>query len=231
VAVGLDISPEQGGVTVPVHYGLERPEVGEQFGDPRFTPSGFLIEWDTRTAPAGPHPLFIVLDTACGRQVIARNVVVANPSDTVLTGGAGAAAGSGTPAPSPTLASAPPTITPVPTATPSPSVAASPTPNPATLTAALTTPTPPVTSTPTPTITPLPSPTSSLPPPSNVTIAVSPFRDAVSLSWTPPAAQVVVAYRIVANEADGRQRPLVEVPGNLTTALVRGLDPRRPRRP
>ncbi|HLI26401.1 MAG TPA: fibronectin type III domain-containing protein, partial [Chloroflexota bacterium] len=236
VAVGLDVAPDQGGVTVPINYGLDRPEVAEQLGDERFTPSGFQIEWDTRTAPSGPHPLFIVLQTACGPQVITRNVVVANPPDSTLASSVAAQAGGAAPPPSPTVASAPPTITPVPTATPSPALPPSPTPNAATLTAALATPTPPAAAapapgtpaagTPAPTITPTPTPTSSLPPPSNVTIAVSPLRDAVSLSWTPPTAQVVIAYRIVTNEPDGRQLTLLEVPGNLTTAIVRGLDPR-----
>jgi hypothetical protein len=99
---------------------------------------------------------------------------------------------------------------------------AAPTPRP-TASAVMATPSPPP---PTPTATASPSPTPPLPPPTNLTVAVHPFDGTVSLSWqVPPNLPTVRGFLIVANEADGTQRPLLEVPGSQTRAVLRGLNP------
>jgi hypothetical protein len=75
-------------------------------------------------------------------------------------------------------------------------------------------------------VAPSPSPTPPLPPPTNLTVAVNPFDGAVSLSWqVPPNLPTIRSFLIVANETDGTQRPLLEVPGSQTRAVLRGLNP------
>jgi hypothetical protein len=80
--------------------------------------------------------------------------------------------------------------------------------------------------TPTATPTPTPTPTSTLPPPTNLTAASSPWGDAVTITWTAPPF-TLVAFRITLLEGDGDERPLLEVPGTQLKATIQGLDPRR----
>jgi hypothetical protein len=76
------------------------------------------------------------------------------------------------------------------------------------------------------TATPSPTPSNLLPAPTNLTAAMSPGRDAVTLSWTAPTSASVVAYRILLYESGTRQLPLREVPGSQVQVTLPGLHPR-----
>jgi hypothetical protein len=76
------------------------------------------------------------------------------------------------------------------------------------------------------TATPSPTPGNLLPAPTNLVAAMSPRRDAVTLSWTAPTSASVVAYRILLYESGTRQLPLREVPGSQVQVTLPGLHPR-----
>jgi hypothetical protein len=251
VTVALDTPADQGGTAVPVPYGTERTDVAELLGDPRFTNSGFRIDWNTQSTSPGPHTLYIEAQTACGPQLIARPVSVATTNDPLMNpvssapsssaaaaaqaavqaaaGAGGAPASGGAAATTPTAGTpGTPTVL-VPTATPTtggPGVIQI-TPNPPAPTGStgVAATAPGGAAAAAPAAGPSIVSTATIPAPANVTVAMSPFGDAVSLTWAAPPVQVV-AYRIVTNESDGSHRTVQEVPGNLTTGIVRGLNPR-----
>ena len=57
--------------------------------------------------------------------------------------------------------------------------------------------------------------------------AVDPRNGAITLTWAAPAA-MVRAYLVVVNESNGNQRPVSDVAGSQTRAVVQGLDPLAP---
>jgi len=75
------------------------------------------------------------------------------------------------------------------------------------------------------TATPAPTATGTIPAPGSPAVAIDPFNGAVTLTWTAPAA-MVRAYLVVVNESNGTQRPITDVPGSQTRAVIPGLDPR-----
>jgi hypothetical protein len=220
VRISLDADPDQGGVPVAAVYGIDRADVVELLGDERFRPSGFALAWDSSTTTPGRHALYIQVQSACGWTGTTRTVLVSGPT---TAGGATPATGAASAAGTPTVATTRPASTPTPAVTSA-----------ATLvfpTVALVTATPasaPAAAAPTAalvTATLAPSPTGTIPAPQNVTVAVQPFDGSIHLSWTAPPA-MVTAYQIVVNEPDGTQRPIRDVPGSMTRAVVMGLDPR-----
>lgn len=220
VRISLDADPDQGGVPVAAVYGIDRADVVELLGDERFRPSGFALAWDSSTTTPGRHALYIQVQSACGWTGTTRTVLVSGPT---TAGGATPATGAASAAGTPTVATTRPASTPTPAVTSA-----------ATLvfpTVALVTATPasaPAAAAPTAalvTATLAPSPTGTIPAPQNVTVAVQPFDGSIHLSWTAPPA-MVTAYLIVVNEPDGTQRPIRDVPGSMTRAVVMGLDPR-----
>jgi hypothetical protein len=220
VRISLDADPDQGGVPVAAVYGIDRADVVELLGDERFRPSGFALAWDSSTTTPGRHALYIQVQSACGWTGTTRTVLVSGPT---TAGGATPATGAASAAGTPTVATTRPASTPTPAVTSA-----------ATLvfpTVALVTATPasaPAAAAPTAalvTATLAPSPTGTIPAPQNVTVAVQPFDGSIHLSWTAPPA-MVTAYHIVVNEPDGTQRPIRDVPGSMTRAVVMGLDPR-----
>jgi hypothetical protein len=223
VRVSLDADPDQGGVPVSANYGMERPDIAELLGDPRFTGTGFALAWDSTSTTPGPHVLYVQVHGTCGWTGTSRSVVVG--------GGATAAAPAAvatTPATTPTRAA----TTPSPAATSStlvfptvPLVTATSTVGSLAASAAGTTTMPGAPTVPLTTATIAPSPTGSIPGPTNVTASINPMDGSINLNWTAPAA-MVTAYLVVVNEADGSQRPVRDVPGSSTRAVLTGLDPR-----
>ena len=200
----VDAPPDHGGRPLDVRYGIERPEVAELVGDERFVPSGFTVSWDASGVAPGPHVLYVQVLGACGWTAATRTVTVAaSDQGSARITAASAGQANATPTPSPTAAA---------TATPAPSSAPS---------------TPPSPTPPAPPAAPSPSPTPAMAAPTNLTVAVNPFDGAVSLSWQVPAgAPTIRSYLVVSNEADGTQRPILEVPGSQTRVTIRGLNPR-----
>jgi hypothetical protein len=76
------------------------------------------------------------------------------------------------------------------------------------------------------TATPLPTPSNLLPAPTSLSAAISPRRDAVTLSWAPSSTATVIAYRVLLYESATQQRPLRDVAGSQLQATLTGLDPR-----
>jgi hypothetical protein len=64
------------------------------------------------------------------------------------------------------------------------------------------------------TATPSPTPTNLLPAPMKLTAALSPRRDAVTLSWSAPRTATILAHRILLYESATQQRPLRDVLGS-----------------
>lgn len=196
VRVSVDLPPDYGGTPLAASYGLDRPEVAELLGNARFAASGFAATWDATTAAPGTHVLYVQVLGPCGWTATTRTVTVAEANG----GSARITAAQAAPTPSPAAGAVSAPSSPPPPATSIPP--------------------------PTPTATASPSPTPPLPPPTNLTVAVNPFDGTVSLSWqVPPNLPTVRGFLIVANEADGAQRPLLEVPGSQTRAVLRGLNP------
>jgi len=226
VRVSLDADPDQGGVPVSATYGIDRPDIAELLGDPRFTASGFTLAWDSTSTTPGPHVLYVQVHGNCGWTGTARSVVVAGAAaptapaavaTTPATTPTAAATGTATSAAATSATLVFPTV-PVmtPTAgTPSAQAAGA---QAGAAQAGL--PTVPLV-----TATVAPSPTGSIPAPTNVTASLNPIDGSIFLQWAAPPA-MVTSYQIVVNEADGSQRPIRDVPGSATRAQVGGLDPR-----
>ncbi len=234
VRVSLDADPDSGGVPVTAVYGAERADIAELLGDERYKPSGFALAWDTSTTTAGTHVLYVQVLSKCGWVGVQRTVSVgsggagttAGAPPAVTPAGAGSVTASPTLALTPTLAGSPTIGTPS-LLTPSPAADASAllTPSPAAAAPSgagtpLAFPTLTLT-----TATPAPTATGTIPAPGNPVAAIDPMNGAVTLTWTAPAA-MVRAYLIVVNESNGTQRPIRDVPGSQTRAVITGLDPR-----
>jgi hypothetical protein len=111
VRVALDAPPEQGGQAVTAPYGEARLDVAAALNDPRFTTVGFSLTADGSAVPAGPHVLYVELETACGWTTMTRPLtVVAGAGSSAPAAAQGSAAlalsaavaSTPTPAPSPT---------------------------------------------------------------------------------------------------------------------------------
>jgi hypothetical protein len=205
-------------------YGAPRPEIAQTLGEDRFTNSGYTLAWDTSTAPAGSHALFLQAHSACGWHTANRMVVIpgaaaapaavaAAPSATSATSSIVVAGGTATPA-------APATATPA---------AASPTPStPGAVSAsgaagALVV---------TPGALPPPPTSTALQPPANLRL-VGTTSTGVTLSWdappgTPPSGYLIYQSAVTATGGNAPPAVIARVPGTSTTVTINGLqDPTR----
>jgi hypothetical protein len=212
-------------------YGAPREDIAQNLGDERYTPSGFVLSWDSSTAPPGPHTLWVQAHGNCGWQNASRAIVVSGPVAAAAPGstapqapqapiGVGPAAGAGAP-PASTAA----VVTPMPVggaaaaATPGQPVAG-----------AAAAPGAPLVATPG-VFTPLPT-TTALKPPQNLRILAG-TTTGVTLAWDPPAGDSPVGYLIhQANIGPSGQptQPLTvaRLPANTTSVTLSGLqDPTR----
>ena len=55
----LDGPAGQGTFLAEASYGLERADVADTLGDPRFRPAGYRYDWDASALAPGPHTLYI----------------------------------------------------------------------------------------------------------------------------------------------------------------------------
>lgn len=59
VHIYLDGPYGTGRIIGAAQYGLSRPDVGNYYGNPRFTPSGWQLFWNTANVTAGAHSLYL----------------------------------------------------------------------------------------------------------------------------------------------------------------------------
>ncbi len=69
-------------------YGLDRPDVGSYFGDPRFRPSGWRHALNAWSTLAGPHQLYVYVhrvNDEVWQQMPAHSIVVQPPAEVLFT--------------------------------------------------------------------------------------------------------------------------------------------------
>lgn len=69
-------------------YGLNRPDIGDRYGAPRFAASGFSFVWDASARPAGPVPIVAYARTAAGDWGYANSTITLDRPRPVVAAGA-----------------------------------------------------------------------------------------------------------------------------------------------